>query len=121
MNYMKSLMSESMRKECLFQFGMAQPFIPPSPAGNFYNFNLEQLWNTLIQMLNTLCAKPNAKIIIPYFEGSLVRLEFSLRKRRLEVVGVRKKGRARGRHARGEGEPALKAHELSLAHEMFGV
>ena len=34
----------------------------------------------------------------------------SLRSRRLEVVGARKNERARGRHARGEGEPARKAH-----------
>ena len=52
---------------------------------------------------------------------NLVRMEFSLGSRRLEVVGARKKGRARGRHARGEGAPARKAHGLSLAHETFGV
>ena len=34
----------------------------------------------------------------------------SLRSRRLEVVGARKNERARGRHARGEGAPAQKAH-----------
>ena len=37
-----------------------------------------------------------------------------LRGRRLEVVGVRKNERARGRHERGEGEPARKAHEKRL-------
>ena len=35
----------------------------------------------------------------------------SLRGRRLEVVGERENGRARGRHARGEGAPARKAPE----------
>ena len=37
--------------------------------------------------------------------------EASLRSRRLEAVGEREKGRARGRHARGEGAPARKAPE----------
>ena len=35
----------------------------------------------------------------------------SLRSRRLEVVGTRKNGRARRRHAKGEGAPARKAPE----------
>ena len=35
----------------------------------------------------------------------------SLRSRRLEVVGEKENGRARGRHARGEGAPARKAPE----------
>ena len=35
----------------------------------------------------------------------------SLRSRRLEVAGERENGRARGRHARGEGAPARKAPE----------
>ena len=35
----------------------------------------------------------------------------SLRSRRLEVVGERENGRARGRHARGEEAPARKAPE----------
>ena len=35
----------------------------------------------------------------------------SLRSRRLEVVGTRKNGCARRRHARGEGAPARKAPE----------
>ena len=35
----------------------------------------------------------------------------SLRSRRLEVVGTRKNGRARRRHARGEEAPARKAPE----------
>ena len=35
----------------------------------------------------------------------------SLRSRRLEVVGEKENGRARGRHARGEGAPAWKANE----------
>ena len=35
----------------------------------------------------------------------------SLRSRRLEVVGERENGHARGRHARGEGAPARKAPE----------
>ena len=35
----------------------------------------------------------------------------SLRSRRLEVVGERENGRARGRHAKGEGAPARKAPE----------
>ena len=33
----------------------------------------------------------------------------SLRSRPLEVVGARKNGRARGKHARGEGVPTRKA------------
>ena len=37
--------------------------------------------------------------------------EASLRSRRLEAVGEREKGRARGRHARGEGAPVRKAPE----------
>ena len=37
--------------------------------------------------------------------------EASVRSRRLEAVGEREKGRARGRHARGEGAPARKAPE----------
>ena len=37
-----------------------------------------------------------------------------LRSRRLEVVCVRKNKRARGRHERGEGEHARKAHEKRL-------
>ena len=37
--------------------------------------------------------------------------EDSLRSRRLEVVGTRKNGRARRRHAKGEGAPARKAPE----------
>ena len=37
---------------------------------------------------------------------------FSLRRRPLEVVGQRENGRARGRHARGEGAPARKAPEI---------
>ena len=44
--------------------------------------------------------------------GPLVgcRLKFiSLRSRRLEVVGTRKNGRARRKHARGEEAPARKA------------
>ena len=36
---------------------------------------------------------------------------YSLRSRRLEVAGERENGRARGRHARGEGAPARKAPE----------
>ena len=36
---------------------------------------------------------------------------YSLRSRRLEVVGERENGHARGRHARGEGAPARKAPE----------
>ena len=36
---------------------------------------------------------------------------YSLRSRRLEVVGTRKNGRARRRHARGEVAPARKAPE----------
>ena len=36
---------------------------------------------------------------------------YSLRSRRLEVVGERENGCARGRHARGEGAPARKAPE----------
>ena len=39
----------------------------------------------------------------------------SLRSRRLEVVGTRKNGRARGRHARGEGAPS-RAPVLSFPH-----
>ena len=35
----------------------------------------------------------------------------SLRSRRFEVVGERENGRARGRHAGGEGAPARKASE----------
>ena len=38
----------------------------------------------------------------------------SLHGRRLEVVGTRKNGRARRKHARGEGAPARKAHENRL-------
>ena len=37
-----------------------------------------------------------------------------LRNRRLEVMGARKNGRARGKHARGEGAPARKAYENRL-------
>ena len=40
-----------------------------------------------------------------------VNLNASLRSRRLEVVGERENGRARGRHARGERAPARKAPE----------
>ena len=39
------------------------------------------------------------------------KFRFSLRSRRLEVVGERENGCARGRHARGEGAPARKAPE----------
>ena len=39
----------------------------------------------------------------------------SLRSRRLEVVGEREKGRARGRHARGDMRPSH-AHVFSCAH-----
>ena len=124
-------MSDSVRKECLFQFGMAQPFFPPSQAGNFnFGATLEQLDS---DATHVICHVPN--LIIHYYNvfwrqfnlGSiflrlnLVRLEFSLRSRRLEVVGARTKGRAKGRHARGEEAPARKAHELGLAHETFGV
>ena len=35
----------------------------------------------------------------------------SLRSRRLEIVGERENGRARGRHVKGEGAPARKAPE----------
>ena len=45
---------------------------------------------------------------------------FSLRKRRLEVVGERENGRARGRHARGEGAPSPLAC-LHLARPFFLV
>ena len=38
-------------------------------------------------------------------------MDVSLRSRRLEVVGEREYGRARGRHARGEGAPTRKASE----------
>jgi len=38
----------------------------------------------------------------------------SLRSRRLEVVGTRKNGRARRRHARGEGASPRKCMEISL-------
>ena len=44
-------------------------------------------------------------------EVNLNRGEASLRSRRLEAVGEREKGRARGRHARGEGASARKAPE----------
>ena len=40
-----------------------------------------------------------------------VNLNASLRSRRLEVVGERENGRARGRHARDERAPAQKAPE----------
>jgi len=43
----------------------------------------------------------------------------SLRSRRLEVVGERENGRARGRHARGEGASPLAC--LLLAHPFFLV
>ena len=42
---------------------------------------------------------------------SYITRPISLHSRRLEVVGEREKGRARGRHARGEGAPAQKAPE----------
>ena len=42
-------------------------------------------------------------------KGHENRLNPSLHSRRLEVVGERENGRARGRHARGEGAPARKA------------
>ena len=41
----------------------------------------------------------------------VVHIFSSLRSRRLEVVGTRKNGRARRRHARGEEAPARKAPE----------
>ena len=41
----------------------------------------------------------------------LKHISASLRSRRLEVAGERENGRARGRHARGEGAPARKAPE----------
>ena len=41
-------------------------------------------------------------------------LSTSLRSRRLEVVGTRKNGRARRRHARGEGASPRKCMEISL-------
>ena len=42
---------------------------------------------------------------------SYVKCELETSSRRLEVVGERENGRARGRHARGEGVPARKAPE----------
>ena len=43
--------------------------------------------------------------------GDVHNVSSSLRSRRLEVAGERENGRARGRHARGEGAPARKAPE----------
>ena len=45
-------------------------------------------------------------------EVNLSPVEPSLRSRHLEAVGEREKGRARGRHERGEGAPARKALEI---------
>ena len=42
---------------------------------------------------------------------SYVKCELETSSRRLEVVGERENGRARGRHARGQGVPARKAPE----------
>ena len=45
----------------------------------------------------------------------------SLRSRRLEVVGEKENGRARGRHSRGEGAPARKTPENRFnSHSMSG-
>ena len=46
-----------------------------------------------------------------FFNKLNIEYEDSLRSRRLEVAGERENGRARGRHARGEGAPARKAPE----------
>ena len=43
---------------------------------------------------------------LPPIQTSVFLRNFSLRSRRLEVVGTRKNGRAKRRHARGEGAPS---------------
>ena len=57
-----------------------------------------------VKLCNKTCGKSRFRI-----EG--FNSNFGLRSRRLEVVGTRKNGRARRRHARGEGAPARKAPE----------
>ena len=73
-----------------------------------------------MSIIKHICGKqnvvklPTAKLALTTetLKAQLLRIEiFSLRGRRLEVVGARKSGRVRGRHARGEGAPARKAHE----------
>ena len=50
----------------------------------------------------------------PFYSCGLSTLAFSLRSRRLEVVGTRKNGSAKGRQERGEGAPARRIHENSF-------
>ena len=55
---------------------------------------------------------PPNRFLLPFHHfSSLFQNPYSLRSRRLEVAGERENGRARGRHARGEGAPARKAPE----------
>ena len=57
------------------------------------------------------------KTIFAEYENFLDRN--SLRSRRLEVVGTRKKGRARRRHARGEVAPSPSRVSLARARSLF--
>ena len=55
---------------------------------------------------------PGFRAFFPACGGNLrCRLDVSLRSRRLEVMGAGRNEGARGRHARGEGEPAREVHE----------
>ena len=82
---------------------------------------LRQMWFTAAPVDFEVCAlhvpgrhNQFADYLSRWHSDPLARDSFyclSLRSRRLEVVGERENGHARGRHARGEGAPARKASE----------